>query len=70
MLRAEIAHEVALTHAAMELWDEVLPGRVLRVPYEELVADQARRGSAAVGVCVPAFAVPGLAEGVQVSARA
>ena len=26
----------------MALWDEVLPGRVMRVRYEELVADQAR----------------------------
>ncbi|KAK9821781.1 hypothetical protein WJX81_002302 [Elliptochloris bilobata] len=37
----EIAHEVALTHEVMKLWDEVLPGRVLHVRYEELVADQA-----------------------------
>lgn len=38
----EIAHEVALTHEVMRLWDEVLPGRVLHVRYEDLVANQAR----------------------------
>ena len=39
---AEIAHEVALTHEVMQLWDEVLPGKVLHVRYEDLVANQAR----------------------------
>jgi len=46
---AEIAHEIALTHEVMALWDEVLPGRVMRVRYEELVADQAR-GARPAGV--------------------
>ena len=33
---------MALTHEVMQLWDEVLPGKVLHVRYEDLVANQAR----------------------------
>ena len=40
---AKIAHEVVLTHEVMQLWGEVLPGKVLHVHYEDLVANQARR---------------------------
>lgn len=37
---AEIAKEVQALNSLMHLWDSVLPRRVLRVRYEELVRDQ------------------------------
>ncbi|KAK9809069.1 hypothetical protein WJX72_008857 [[Myrmecia] bisecta] len=36
----DIAAQIELTHKVMAHWDAVLPGRVLRVAYEELVSNQ------------------------------
>ena len=38
--RADIAEQIQLTHTVMEHWESILPGRILRVPYEELVTNQ------------------------------
>ena len=38
--RADIAEQIELTHEIMEHWEGILPGRILRVPYEELVTNQ------------------------------
>ena len=37
---ADIAEQIELTHKVMEHWESILPGRILRVPYEELVTNQ------------------------------
>jgi hypothetical protein len=37
---ADIALQLELTHKVMGHWDRILPGRILRVPYEALVAHQ------------------------------
>ncbi len=37
---AEIASAIKNHHDIMTHWEELLPGRVLRVPYEQLVEDQ------------------------------
>ena len=37
---ADIAHQLELTYKIMEHWEAVLPGRVLRVAYEDLVERQ------------------------------
>ena len=37
---AEIASAIKNHHDIMAHWDALLPGRVLHVPYEQLVEDQ------------------------------
>jgi len=37
---ADIASQLELTHKIMAHWERVLPGKVLRMPYEALVAGQ------------------------------
>ena len=37
---ADIAVQIELTEKIMQLWDRVLPGRVLRLPYETIISDQ------------------------------
>lgn len=37
---AEIAIQIESTHEVMLHWDVLFPGKILRVPYERLVADQ------------------------------
>ncbi len=39
VLPADIADQVRFNHDLMQLWDQILPGKVLHVPYERLVRD-------------------------------
>lgn len=40
MLPADIAAELRRTMTLMSIWDELLPGKVLHMPYEKLVSSQ------------------------------
>jgi hypothetical protein len=40
MWGAEIAVQIETTHEVMHHWEELFPGKILRVTYERLVADQ------------------------------
>lgn len=40
LLGAEIAVQIETTHEVMQHWEALFPGKILRVPYERLVADQ------------------------------
>ena len=40
LLAAEIAHQLELTHQIMTHWEQLLPGKILRVSYEALVESQ------------------------------